>query len=108
MPLEITLNNDEKVRVRANPVDKNGSPAKLDGTTVETVSGDATVTQIDDTSFDIVASKTAGDSVVTVSGDADLGAGVVTLTDTVTVHTVTPAAPMATSLGLTNDAPVKQ
>lgn len=53
----------------------------------------------------LVSGSLVGDSQFQVSADADLGAGVITISDTV-VLTVT--APLASSLGIVADAPVNK
>jgi hypothetical protein len=76
----------------------------IDGALTVTVqSGSGTVVQDPATPlvFTARSGDTAGDTVYLVSADADLGAGVVTISDTVTL-TVTSAA--AASFGLTAGA----
>jgi hypothetical protein len=103
MPLDLTITTEQKVHVTANPVTAAGKPAKVDGpVTFTTVTGDVTIEASDATSATIVSGAN-GDSTVSVSADADLGAGVETITDTITVHVTDPKA---TSLGLVADAPV--
>lgn len=103
MPLEIKMTSEEKVKITATPVTSTGNPAKVDGDVDFTVtSGDCTIERVDPTSAFIV-SGAPGDSVVTVSADADLGDGVVTITDAITAHV---SDPLATSLGLNAEAPV--
>ena len=99
---EIAITSEEKVKVTLNPTTSTGKPSSLDGAaTFEVVSGDATVENIDELSAWII-SGAAGVSVVSVSADADLGEGVVTITDSITV---TVSDPMAANLGLIVDAP---
>lgn len=94
---EISITTEQKVHVKLNPTTAAGKPSSLDGAaTFEVVSGDATVENIDELSAWII-SGAAGVSVVSVSADADLGEGVVTITDSITV---TVSDPMAANLGL--------
>jgi hypothetical protein len=103
MPLEVTLTTEQEVEVSVSPVTAGGQPAALDGAASFTVqSGDCTVQVEDDTHAVIQAGGTLGDSVVLVAGDADLGSGLATIQDTVTVHVVHAAAQ---SLGLALGTP---
>lgn len=100
MPLPITCTNEEQVVVNAKPQTSSGKPASIDGALVIAVlSGDGTFLQdpASPLSFKAVSGETASDTVYDVSGDADLGAGVVTIHDTVTL-TVTSA--VAANFGL--------
>lgn len=99
---EIALTSEQKVKVTLTPTTATGKPSSLDGAaTFEVVSGDATVENIDELSAYII-SGAAGVSVVSVSADADLGEGVVTITDSITV---TVSDPLAANLGLTIGEP---
>lgn len=101
MPLAIACTNEEQIPVTASPVTAQGHPANIDGALVVTVvSGDGTVLQdpAAPLTFTCVSGTLAGDTVYSVSGDTDLGAGVQTISDTVTL-TVTSAA--AAGFGLT-------
>lgn len=100
---EVTLTSEQKVRVTLTPTTATGKPSSLDGAaTFEVVSGDVTVENIDETSAWIISGDAAGTSVVSVSADADLGEGVQTITDSITV---TVNDPLAANLGLTISAP---
>lgn len=104
MPLEISSTNEEKTTVTASPQTSAGRPATIDGAIVVTVlSGDGTVEQDPATplAFKAVSGDAAADTVYDVAGDADLGGGVVTIHDTVTLH-VTSA--VAANFGLTAGA----
>jgi hypothetical protein len=106
MPLAIASSNEEKVLVTATPRTASGKPAQVDGPlTISVQSGEGTFTQdaASPLSFFAVSGDNGGDTVYNVSADADLGAGVVEITDTVTL-TVTSAT--AVSFGLTSSAPV--
>ena len=103
MPLELALTTEEKALLHASPQTEAGNPAVIDGPVLFTVTaGDVTLEANDPTSMWVV-SGAIGDSTVKVSCDADLGQGVVTVEDLVTVH-VTNA--MAESLALTSDLPI--
>ena len=103
MPLELTLTNEEKIKVTASPVTTTGKPAAVDGVVDFTVSvGDCSIERIDALSVFIVSGG-PGDSTVVVSADADLGSGVQTISDALTIH-VTGA--LAAALGLMADAPI--
>lgn len=111
MPLVKTMTTEDKFLLRVQPMYTDDAgvthPASLDGPATFTVqSGDCTLeaeTGFDDRMW--VVSGTAGASMILVAGDADLGDGVVAIQDTVDV-TVTD--PLADSLGLTADDPVKK
>jgi hypothetical protein len=105
MPVEVSLTVEEKVTATLKPVTKTGKPAKLDGVPVwSVVSGDATVVPAaDGLSADLVSSDTPGDTVFLVDGDADLGAGVVDIQDTITLHSL---GANAANLGITVSDPV--
>ena len=103
MPLEITMNTEQKVRVHVSPTTPAGHPATLDGPAVFSITdGTCTIETIDDTSVFLVAGEEPGDTVVMVEGDADLGAGTVEIKDTVVLHV---AHAQAQQFGLTADAP---
>lgn len=105
MPFAITSTNEEKVKVTVSPMSHAGHPAPVDGAlTVAVVSGNGTVTQdpAEPNSFVCVsADNDEGDTVYSVSADADLGPGTAPITDTV-VYTVTRAT--AASLGFSAEA----
>ena len=102
--MEIKITNEQKVHVKLNPKTSHGNPAALDGAaTFTVVSGDCTVEpDADGLGATITSGTLVADSQISVSADADLGAGVDTITDTIIV-TVT--APEASSFGIVADAP---
>ena len=101
--LDIKLTNEQKIVVTATPVTATGKPAPLDGQVEFQVSaGDCTINRLDDLSVEIVSGDLPGDSVVTVMADADLGAGVETVADSINVRV---EGAKATSLGLTVGTP---
>lgn len=104
MPLEVTMTTEEKVLLHAQPLTEAGNPATIDGAVQFNVtSGTCTIEANDATSAWCVSGSAVGDSTVTVSCDADLGAGVVPVADLYTVHVVNANAERFT---LTADTPV--
>jgi len=105
MPVEVTLTNEQKVSVTLSPKTATGKPAQLDGVPTYTVqSGDSTVVPAaNGLSAELISSDTPGDTQVLVEADADLGAGVVTISDIITVHV---QGAQAENLGLTVGTPV--
>lgn len=87
------------------PTTEAGNPATLDGAPVWTVvSGDATLEVAEDgLSAFLVSGAADVNSVIEVTADADLGEGVVTLTDTIDLAVV---AASASALGLVQGTPV--
>lgn len=102
MPLEVSLSNEEKVRLAITPLTPAGQPAPIDGEAVWSVEGTCTVESIDATSAWVISGADIGESVVTVAADADMGEGIVHIMDTATIHV---ASPMASNLGLTAGEP---
>lgn len=104
MPLEVNMTDEQQVVISVSPVTATGKPATLDGPITVTVSaGDGTVVQDPATpNSATLVSGGLGDTTYVVSGDADLGAGVQTISDTATIHV---AGALATSLGLTAGTP---
>ena len=100
--LDLTITNDQKITVTLKPNTGGASPkpAKVDGIPTWTVqSGDSAVSVAEDgLSAALISSDTPGDSTYLVEADADLGAGIETISDTITLHVV---GANATSLGLT-------
>lgn len=106
MPLELSLTNEQQVKVHITPVTASGKPAKLDGApTWEVTSGPGKVVPADDgLSADLITdNEDLSDTVYQVNADADLGEGVETVSDTILLHT---KHANASSLGLTADDPV--
>jgi hypothetical protein len=105
MPIEVSLTTEQQVRLSITPTTPAGAPAPIDGPATWTLQGSGAVVPIDQTSCWYKAAAPVGDAVVTVQADADMGAGVVTLADTATMHVQTP---MATQLGMAAEQPVLQ
>lgn len=97
--LEVSCDTESKVRIRVVPKTKSGAPAAIQtgSLSVVTQSGDGTFALEDDVTFTVQGTALA-DSSYLVSGDADLGDGVVTISDTILLHTT---GAMAENLGLT-------
>ena len=101
--LELSCTNEQKIKVTVNPVPQAGLPVPLDGPIqVSVQSGDGTVNPIDDTNFEVISGSNPGDTSYLVSGDADLGAGIETISDIILLHV---AGAKASSLGLTAGTP---
>lgn len=100
----ITSTNEEKVQLHFTPKTASGKDAKIEGDiTYEVTAGDATVDSSDNRNPFIVSGDTAQQSRILASGDADLGEGIVLISEEI-VYDVT--LPTAISFGVTADAPV--
>ena len=104
MPLAVSITNEQKVTVTLKPVTNAGKPAKLDGAPTWTVvSGDSTVTpSADGLSASLVSADNPGDTTYLVEADADLGEGVETIQDTITLTVI---GANAANLGLVASPP---
>lgn len=105
MPLSTTSTNEQQVPITATPMTSSGRPAQVDGPLRVTVqSGDATFLQnpAEPLVFRVVSGDAPGTTEYLVEADADLGAGVTLIQDTVT-YTVT--SETATSFGLASGPP---
>jgi hypothetical protein len=102
--IEVTITNEEKVKITLAPTTSTGKPAKVDGVPTWTVSsGDSTVVpEADGLSAYLVSSDTPGTTEIAVEADADLGAGVVTISDSISLVV---AGAQAVRLGLTVGTP---
>lgn len=100
----VSITNEQQVVVTLTPKTDKGKPAKLDGVPTWTVqSGDSVVTPSDDgLSATFVSSDTPGDTVVLVEADADLGAGVTPISESITL---TVSSATATNLGVSVGTP---
>ena len=106
MPLALACSNEEKIKVTASPTTPGGNPATLDGgLQAEVLSGTGTKEPdpSDPNSFFAVSGPDVGQTVFRVFGDADMGSGVVTIEDVVTLDV---AGAMAANFGLTASAPI--
>ena len=88
MPFEVTLTNEQQVRVTATPTTTGGRPAQLDGSLrASVISGEGSVmTGANDNEVVLVSSDNPGDTSYLIEGDADLGEGVELIQDTVVMH----------------------
>ncbi len=104
VPLEISITNEQKVTVTLKPVTNAGKPAKLDGApSWAVVSGDSTVVAAaDGLSASLVSGDNPGDTTFLVEADADLGSGVETVQDTITLTVI---GANAANLGLVAGTP---
>ena len=104
MPLAISISNEQKVTVTVTPKTNAGKPAKLDGAPTWTVvSGDSTVVPATDgLSASLVSADNPGDTTYLVEADADLGEGVETIQDTITLTVI---GANAANLGLSAGQP---
>lgn len=109
MPLDFVSNTDEKVPIHISPVRANGKPAKLDGKAVlSIVSGGATAEQATDEQIaaeptlvgHVISEDADGSSEWKVEADADLGAGVVPISEGgVYTYSAAPAVSVGASAG---------
>lgn len=105
--LELSITNEQKVNVTITPKTDAGKPAKVDGAPSWSVaSGEATLNvAADGLSCDLISSDNPGDSEILVTADANLGEGVETISDAITLHVL---GASAKNLGLTAAAPVSK
>lgn len=104
MPLQLKINDEQKVNVTLKPATPKGKPVAVQNPQWSVVDGDSTlVVAADGMSADLVSADTPGITNYLVSADADLGDGVDTISDTIALTVVDP---QATSLGLVASAPV--
>ena len=109
MPTEVTYSSEEKMAFRFQPLTHAGQPAPIDGTvSFVIVAGDGVTMPIDPVdpvlppgfltdyppaeSCWLVPGPTLGDLLMKGSCDADLGAGMQLVEDTVVAHIVSPTA----------------
>lgn len=102
--MEITITNEQKVTVTLTPTTATGRPAKLDGPPKwEVQSGNSTVTPSEDgLSAVLTSADEPGLTTVLLTADVDLGEGVTTIQDSISLQ-VTGA--LASNLGLTVGQP---
>lgn len=95
MPFATSCTDEQKRTVSVNPLTASGKPAPIDGSITVTVqSGDGLAELVAGapTTFKAVSGSALADTVYLVEADADLGAGVVTISDTVTLSVVSASA----------------
>lgn len=102
--IEIKITNEEKVKVTLAPVTSTGKPAKLDGKPTWTVtSGASTVVVADDgLSAELVSADSPETVEILVEADADLGEGVITISEVISLVV---SGANASSLGLVVGTP---
>lgn len=102
--LTVRITNEEKVKITLHPTTPGGRPAEVDGEPEwEVQAGNVTLEPSEDgMSCDIISADDPGNSEVIVRADADLGEGVVEISDV--IHVQVDSA-QATSLGLTAGSP---
>lgn len=101
--LELNCTNEQKIPITVAPVSAGGNPAQLDGAVVVSIlAGEGSVQMVDNLHFFVVSGPNPGDTSYMVEADADLGAGVVTIQDTITLHV---AGALAANLGLVAGPP---
>lgn len=100
----VTITNEQKVKVTLTPVTATGKPAQLDGVpNWSVVSGESTIeAAADGRSAFLISSDSPGDTEVMVEADADVGAGVETISDMIKL---TVEGAKAQSLGLSVGTP---
>lgn len=106
MPSEATITNEQKIPVTISPLSEAGKPAKLDGALEwSVISGSGTVADVaaDGLSATLVSGDDPGDTDFLIKGDADLGAGIVEVSDTIRLHV---EGAQAKNLGITFGTPV--
>ena len=98
------ITNEQKIKVTVQPVTEAGNPAQIDGApTFEVVDGDATVESVEgEPNSAYLVSGEVGVSTIRVSADADLGEGVQTIQEDVTLNVVQATA---NNLGVVAGAP---
>jgi len=102
--LEVTCTNEQKIKITANPVTATGKLVALDGAlSILVQSGDGNILMEGDNAFWVISGDNPGDTTYLVSGDADLGDGVETISDIVILHV---EGAKAVNLGLYAEAPV--
>jgi hypothetical protein len=97
--IEITITDEQKIKVTLNPVTEKGKTVTLDGPpSWSIISGESTVTsEADGLSATLTSSDTPGDTQFLVEADADLGSGVEVISD---IIQLTVAGAHARNLGL--------
>lgn len=102
--LEINITNEQQVNVTLHPVTATGRPVQVDGApTWDVISGTSTVNPASDgLSADLISGDDPGDTEFIVRADADLGEGVVEISDIIKLHV---SGAMAENLGLVAGEP---
>ena len=104
--LEISMTNEQKVRVVSTPATAAGQPAAVEGAlSAIVVSGDGTwEPDVENPlALFLISGAAPGDTAYIIQADADLGEGVVMIQDSAIIHV---AGALAAALGLAAEAPV--
>lgn len=104
--IEVALTNEEKVKITCAPTTAAGRPATLDGpVTARLISGEGSWEAVEGDALSVwlVTGDDPGDAQYVVEADADLGSGVETISDVVTLHV---AGASAANMGLSAGTPV--
>lgn len=110
MPISISLQSDQRVRLRAEPLAAGDGPGALDGAPLWASSNPNVATVAPDPGglFAWVTGRGVGVCSITVTGDAESGPGVSNIVDVVNVTVTAPPPPRAVKFRLTAEAPVPQ
>lgn len=102
--MDLSITSEQKINVRLNPKTAAGNPAAIDGAAQFTVeSGNASVVvDPDGLGATLISPDFADVSVIRVEADADLGEGVVPISDLINLSV---SSPLAASLGLSAGTP---
>jgi len=102
--LDITISNEQKVKITLTPVTDTGRPAKLDGTPEWSVTSGSSTLDIaaDGLSAFLVSADDPGDTEFLVKADADLSGEIVEISDMIRLHV---AGALAKNLGLVAGKP---
>lgn len=103
MPAQASCTTEEKVPVSVSYVTAAGNPAQVQGATAFVPSGDATFERTGDHEGYLVSGSAPGDTIFVVEADADLGDGIVLVSDIITLSV---GGAMASAVGITLGAPV--
>jgi hypothetical protein len=99
----ITLNDEQKVTLHAQPLTEAGNPAGIDGEIVWETTDPALLTLVPNGfDCDVVTNGPLGIATVSASADSDLGEGVITITGEVDIEVI--QAPAAT-IEIVNEPP---
>lgn len=100
MPLSFDITTEQKVvGITINPTTGGGNPATVEAGSlaVNTTQGDGTGVVEADGTISALSGSNPGTTILQVDADADLGAGVVTISDLITLNVI---SPLATNLNL--------
>lgn len=101
--IQITSTNEEKVLITLEPTTAAGNAAEVESVTFTVISGDATIEEVEANKSYYVVSGTGGMNNIEVTADADLGEGVVTLSDGIEYFVI---EAQASSMGFVASTPI--